>query len=146
MTRLWRKKLAQLFVWLLSFVPIKPFSSEQPYIAAQPPMINGDLISSHPQPGVYHSLCCREDHINATLARANVLRLLNPTMIFISSAEIVVVAIIVVKVVYVLIIATFWCCHIGVYWTICGKYIRPVINYNKPRYFNLHHFTPYIQH
>ena len=134
MARLGRKKLAQLFLWLLVFMPIKPFYSERPYVAAQPPLTKGDLASSHPQPGVYHGLSCGEDHINATLARADVTRWLNPTVILTSLAEIVVLVMIAMMVVYVLVMATFWCCHLGVHWTVSGRCIRPKVNNKTQRY------------
>ena len=142
MARLGRKKLAWLFLCLLVFMPIKPFYSEQPNIAARPPLTKGDLISSHPQPGVYHGLSCGEDHINTTLARADVTRWLNPTVILTSLAEIVAVAVIAVMVVYVLVIATFWCCDLGVHWALTGRNVQPEINNKIPRYCTptyLHH-------
>ena len=146
MARLERKQLAYLFLWLLAFMPIKPFYSEQPYVAARPPPTKGDLASSHPQPGVHHGLSCGEDHINATLARADVTRWLNPTVILTSLTRIVIVAIIVVMVVYVLVMATFWCCHLGVHWTISGRNIRPQFNNKSQRYmFNPVTFMYYVR-
>ena len=134
MARLQRKKLAWLFLWLLVFVPIKPFYSERPYIAARPPQTKGELASSHPQSGVYHGLSCREDHINATLARADVTRWLNPTVILTSLAEITSVAMVVMMVVYVLVIATFCCCHLGVHWVLGERYLRLNVNNKTQRY------------
>ena len=139
MSRLGRKKPARLlflwlFLWLLVFMPIKPFYSERPYAAARPPLTKGDLASSHPQPGVYHGLSCGEDHINATLARADVIRWLNPAVILTSLAEIVVVAVIAVMVVYVLVMASFCSCHLVVHWAMGGGNIRPKVNNKTQRY------------
>ena len=134
MARLGRKTLSWLFLWLLVFVPIKPFYSERPYAAARPPPTKGDPASSHPQPGVYHGLSCGEDHINATLARTDVTRWLNPTVILTSLAEVVVVAVIAVMVVYVLAMASFCCCHLVVHWAIGGMNIRPKVNNKTQRY------------
>ena len=134
MARLGRKNTAWLFLWLLVFMPIKPFYSEQPYIAARPPLTMGDHTSSHPQAGIYHGLSCGEDHINSTLAHADVTRWLNPTVILASLAKMVVVAMIAVIVVYVFVMATFWCCHLGVHWAISGRYIRPKIDNKSQRY------------
>ena len=143
MARLGRKKRARLFLWLLIFMPIKPFYSERPYIAAQPSLTKGDLASNHLQPGVYHGLSCGEDHINATLARADVTRWLNPTVILTSLAEIVVVAVIAVMVVYVLVMASFCCCHLVVHWAIGERNIRPKVNNITQRYVfnNIHSCT-----
>ena len=140
MARLGRKEFARLFLWLLVFVPIKPFYSEQPYVAARPPLTKGDLASSHPQPGIYHGLSCGEDHINATLARADVTRWLNPTMILTSLAEVVVVVVIAVMVVYVLVMASFCCCHLVVHWAIGGRNIRQKVN-NKTQRYTAHTIT-----
>ena len=134
MSRLGRKKFARLFLWLLVVMPIKRFYSERPYTAARPPLTKGDLASSHPQPGVYHGLSCGEDHINATLARAEVTRWLNPTVILTSLAEVIVVAVIVVMVVYVLVMASFCWCHLVVHWAIGGRNIRPKVNNKTLRY------------
>ena len=125
MDRMKKKNLAWLLFWLFVFVPIKPFYSERPYVAARPPLTKGDIGSSHPQAHIYHGLSCGEDHINATLARADVTRWLNPTIILSSLAKMVVVAVIVMIVVYAFVMATFCCCHVGVHWAISGRYIRP---------------------
>ena len=146
MARLERKQLACLFLWLLAFMPIKPFYSERPYVAARPPPTKGDLASSHPQPGVHHGLSCGEDHINATLARADVTRWLNPIAILTTLSNIFIVAIIAVMVVYVLVMAAFWCCHLGVHWTISGRNIRPQFNNKSQRYmFNAITFMYYVR-
>ena len=134
MARLERKQLVCLFLWLLVFMPIKPFYSERPYVAARPPPTKGDLASSHPQPDVHHGLSCGEDHINATLARADVTRWLNPIAILTTLSNIFIVAIIAVMVMYVLVMAAFWCCHLGVHWTISGRNIRPQFNNKSQRY------------
>ena len=134
MERLERKQLACLFLWLLVFMPIKPFYSERPYVAARLPQTKGDLASSHPQPGIHHGLSCGEDHINATLARADVTRWLNPAVIFTSLVNFFMVAIMAAMVVYVIIMAAFRCCHLGVHWTISGRYIRPQFNNKTQRY------------
>ena len=134
MVRLGRKKFVRLFLWLLVFMPIKPFHSERSYIVARPPLTKEDLASSYPQPGVYHGLSCREDHINATLAQADITHWLNPTVILTSLAEIVVVAMIAVIVVYDLVMATFCCCHLVVQWAIGGRNIRPKVNNKTQRY------------
>ena len=125
MKRLRKKDIAWLLFWLLVFVPIKPFHSEQPSIAARPSLTKGDIGSSHPQAHIYHGLSCGEDHMNATLTRADVTRWLNPTIILASLAKMVMVAVIVMIVVYVFVMATFCCCHVGVHWAISGRYIRP---------------------
>ena len=134
MAKLRRKEFAWLLLCLLVFVPIKPFYSEQPYAAARPPLTKRDLASSHPQAGIYHGLSCGDDHMNATLARADITRWLNPTVIVASLAEMVVVATIAVMVVYILIMATFWCCHLGVHWAISGECIRPKFVGKTQRY------------
>ena len=134
MANLGRKKLARLILWLLVVMPIKSFYSERPYAAARPPLIKGDLASSHPQPGIYHGLSCGEDHINATLTRVDVTRWLNPTVILTSLAEIVVVAVIAMMVVYVLVMASFYCCHLVVHWAMGGRNIRPKVNNKTQRY------------
>ena len=134
MARLGRKNLARLFLWLLVFVPIKPFYSERPYIASRLPLTKGDLASNHLQSGIYLALSCGEDHINATLARADVTRWLNPTVMLTSLAEIFVVAMTMMVVMYVLVMAPFWCCHLGVYWAVSGRYTPPKINNNMQRY------------
>ena len=128
MVMLGRKKLARLFLWLFVFVQIKLFYSERPYVAAQPPLTMGDCAFSHSQPGVYHGLSHGEKHINTTLARADVTQWLNATIILTSLAEIVMVVIIAMMLVYVLVMATFWNCHLGVHRAITGRYIRPKIN------------------
>ena len=128
MGKLRKKDIAWLLFWLLVFVPIKPFFSERPYVAARPPLTNGDIGSSHPQAHIYHGLSCGEDHMNATLTRADVTHWLNPTIILSSLAKMVVVAVIMVMVVYVFLMATFCCCHVGVRWAISGRYIRPRID------------------
>ena len=125
---------AWLFLWLLVIMPIKPFYSEQPYIAARPPLTKGDLASSLRQPGVCHGLSCGEDHMNATLTRADVTCWLNPTVILTSQAEIVVMAMIAVTVVYVLVMAMFWCCNVVVHWAIGERNIRPKVNNKTQRY------------
>ena len=130
MARLRRKEFAWLFLWLLVFVPIKPFYMERSYIAARLPLTKGDLASSHPQAGIYHGVSCGEDHINATLACTDVFYWLNPTVILTSLASIVVMAMIVVMVRYVFVMATFCCCHIGVHWSISGRYTQSK-NFNK---------------
>ena len=140
MARWGRRKLARLFLWLLVFLPVKPFYSERPYVAAQLPLTKGDLASSRPQPGVYLGLSCAEDHMNSTLARADVTRWLNPTVILCSLAKIVMVAVIIVTVVYVLVMASFWCCHLGVHWAISGQYNRPKINSKTQRYMYMYVF------
>ena len=134
MARLGRKKLARLILWLLVFAPIKFFDLEQPYVAARSPLTKGDLVTSHPQPGVYHGLSCGEDHINATLAHADVTHWLNPTVILTSLAEIVMVVMVAVMVVYAIVMATFWCCHLGVHWAISGGYTQSQINIKTRRY------------
>ena len=122
MAMLWRKKLTRLFLWLPVFMPIKPFYSQRPYFAARMPLTKGDLANSHPQPGVYHSLSFGEDHIYSTVAQADVTCWMNPTVILTSLAEIIVVSMMVVMVVYIHIMATFWCCHLGVHWVITRMY------------------------
>ena len=128
MGKLRKKDIAWLLFWLLVFVPIKPFFSERPYAAARPPLTKGDIGSSHPQAHIYHGLSYGEDHMNATLAHADVTRWLNPTIILSTLAKMVVVAVIVVMVVYAFLMATFCCCHVGVHWAISGRYIRPRID------------------
>ena len=125
------KKLARLFLWLLVFVPINPFYLERSYISAQPPLTKGDLASNHPQHG---GLSYGEDHINTTLAHADVTHWLIATIIRIltSLPEIIMMIMIAVMVVYVLVMATFWCCHLGVHWVISGRFIRSK-NYNTER-------------
>ena len=140
MARLGREKFSCLFLWLLVFMLIKLFYSERPYVAVQPPLTKGDFVSNHPQPGIYHGLSCKEDHINATLARADVTHWLNPIVILNSLVDIVVVAMIAVMVVYVLVLAIFWCCHLGVHWAISGRYVRFKINNKAPKY---QYHTPY---
>ena len=134
MARLGRKELAWLFLWLLVFLPIKPFYSERPYAAARPPLTKGDLASIHSKPGVHHGLSCGEDNINATLVRADVTRWLNPTVILTSLAEVVIVVMIAVMVVYVLVMASFCCCHLAVNWAIGGRKIQPKVNNKTQRY------------
>ena len=96
MKKLRKKDIAWLLFWLLVFVPIKPFYSERPYAAARPPLTKGDIGSSHPQAHIYHGLSCGEDHMNATLARADVTRWLNPTVILVTLTNMAMVAVIMV--------------------------------------------------
>ena len=134
MKKLRKKDITWLLFWLLVFVPIKPFYSERPYSAVQPPLTRGDIGSNHPQAHIYHGLSCGEDHMNATLARADVTRWLNPAVVLVTLANMAMVAVIMVMVVYVFIMATFWCCHVAVHWAIAGRYIRLRINDITRRY------------